>query len=68
MVAVAILGILERHDSRWAAVRNGIRIYGDRIGTAAGDRRKTLSDEEFEHLKRTIRPNSVPSRYRDTAQ
>jgi hypothetical protein len=60
MIAVAILGILERHDGRWAAVRNGIRTYGDRIGAAAGDRRKTLSDEEYEHLKRTIMPNPVP--------
>src|SRR5262245_43305855 len=51
--------ILERQDARWAAVRNGIREYGDAIGAAAGDRDRTLTSEEFEGLKQRLMPRPV---------
>lgn len=55
-VAVIILigsaaGILERHDARWRAVRNGIREYGDRIAAAAGDKNRVLTEEEFRQFR-----------------
>src|SRR6266581_2966555 len=47
-VLIAAAGILERQDSRWSEVRNGIRQYGDQIAADAGDKRRVLSHEEFE--------------------
>jgi len=47
-VLIAAAGILERQDSRWSEVRNGIRQYGDQIAADAGDKHRVLSHEEFE--------------------
>jgi hypothetical protein len=55
-------GILERRDARWAAVRSGIRTYGDEIAGAAGDKHRVLSHEEFEQLKVRFVPVPVPVR------
>jgi hypothetical protein len=52
----AAAGILERQDARWAAVRNGIRQYGDAIATASGDKHHVLSHEEFERFKQQFMP------------
>jgi hypothetical protein len=53
-------GILERQDARWAAVRNGVRRYGDTIAAASGDKHRVLSHEEFQRLKEQFMPGSVP--------
>ena len=62
MFATSVIGILERHDARWADIRNGIRRYGDAIASAAGDRNRFLSHEEFEKFKRDFMPTPVPVR------
>src|SRR5262249_42097167 len=58
----AAAGILERQDARWAAVRNGIRQYGDRIAAAVGDKDRVLSHEEFVEFKRRFLPTPIPVR------
>jgi hypothetical protein len=60
MFVGAAAGILERHDARWAAVRHGIRQYGDTIAMASGDKHHVLSHEEFERLKQQFMPRPVP--------
>jgi hypothetical protein len=62
MFVGAAVGILERHDARWAAIRNGIRQYGSEIAAAAGDKNRVLSREEFDKFKRTFIPTPVPVR------
>ena len=52
-------GILERHDSRWAAVRNGIHQYGDAIAAAAGDKNRVLTQEEFDRFHEQFMPQPV---------
>jgi hypothetical protein len=52
-------GILERHDARWAAIRSGIRQYGDEIAAAAGDKDRVLTHEEFDQFKRRVLPTPV---------
>ena len=64
-VAVVMLigsaaGILERHDARWRAVRNGIREYGDRIAAAAGDKNRVLTEEEFRRFHERFLPQPLP--------
>jgi hypothetical protein len=51
LLVVAGLGILERQAPRWSPLRQGIRHYGDAIATAAGDKHRVLSHEEFEIFK-----------------
>ena len=60
MFVGAAAGILERQDARWAAVRNGIRQYGDAVATASADKHRVLSHEEFEQFKKQFMPRSVP--------
>jgi hypothetical protein len=36
VLVASAAGILERHDARWRAVRDGIREYGDLIAATAG--------------------------------
>jgi|KBSMisStandDraft_5_1062788.scaffolds.fasta_scaffold73669_3 hypothetical protein len=62
MFLTSAAGILERHDARWAAIRGAIRQYGDEIATAAGDKDRVLSHEEFEQFKRRFLPTPVPVR------
>lgn len=52
--------LAERHSARWAAVRQGIRSYGDRVAAAAGGRDRVLSAEEFGRLKARLMPEPVP--------
>jgi hypothetical protein len=61
-VLIASAGILERQDSRWSEIRNGIRQYGDQIAAAAGDKDRVLSHEEFERFKQRFVPTPVTVR------
>ena len=58
-VFIAATGILERQDSRWREIRNGIRRYRDQIAAAAGDKHRVLSHEEFERFKQQFVPTPV---------
>jgi hypothetical protein len=58
-VFIATAGILERQDSRWREIRDGIRRYGDQIAAAAGDKHRVLSHEEFERFKQQFLPTPV---------
>jgi hypothetical protein len=53
-------GILERHDARWRAIRNGIREYGDLIAVAAGDKNRVLTEEEFRRFHERFLPQPLP--------
>lgn len=53
-------GILERHDARWQAVRNGIRQSGDLIAAAAGDKDRVLTEEEFRQFHEQFLPQPLP--------
>lgn len=53
-------GILERHDARWAAVRDGIRQYGDAIAKAAGSKDRVLTEQEFRRFHDQFMPQPVP--------
>lgn len=53
-------GILERHDARWRAVRNGIREYGDLVAGAAGDKNRVLTEEEFRRFRERFLPQPLP--------
>lgn len=59
---VAGVGILERHDARWAAIRNGIRQYGDEIAAAAGSKERVLTEAEFAEFKSRFLPTPVQLR------
>jgi len=58
-VFIATAGILERQNSRWREIRNGIRRYGDQIAAAAGDKHRVLSHERFERFKQQFLPIPV---------
>jgi len=60
MLIGSAAGILERHDARWRAVRNGIREYGDRIAAAAGDKNHVLTEEEFRRFHDRFLPQPLP--------
>jgi hypothetical protein len=58
-VLIAAAGILERQDSRWGEIHNGVRQYGDQIAAAAGDKHRVLSHEELERFKKQFVPTPV---------
>jgi hypothetical protein len=58
-LAVALAGVLERHDRRWSEVRNEIRRYGDAIAAAAGDKNRVLTSDEFARFQRQFIPKPV---------
>jgi hypothetical protein len=62
MLLVSAAGILERHDARWAQIRNGIRLYGDRVAEAAGDKDRVLTEEEFKRFHDKFMPQPVAVR------
>jgi hypothetical protein len=53
-------GILERHDSRWREIRNGIRQYGDAIAAATGDKNRVLTHDEFRRFHDRFMPQPIP--------
>ena len=60
MLIGSAAGILERHDARWRAIRNGIREYGDLIAAAAGDKNRVLTEEEFRRFHKRFLPQPLP--------
>jgi len=59
LLAIPVAGILERHGPRWAAIRDGIRQYGDEIAAATGSKDRVLSWEECREFEARFPPRHV---------
>jgi hypothetical protein len=59
VMSLCLSGIGFRFTPPWRDVRVGIREYGDRIATAAGNKNRVLSTMEFESLRQEYMPVPV---------